>query len=162
MLSTKVLRCGTGVNDSFLSRKHIIEGFTASLARLQVDYADVVFAHRYDMETPMEEVCRAFNWLIEQGKAFHWATSDWSAQEIMEANECCERLDLMKPIADQAEYNVFIRQKMEVEYVPLFEKRGYGTTIWSPLAGGYLTGKYNDGKVPVGTRYATPPWPQCK
>src|SRR5690242_5102212 len=85
VLSTKILRCGFGPNDGLLSRKHIIEGFNASLARLQVDYADIAFALRYDMETPIEEVCRAFNWLIEHGKAFYWATSDWSPLQIMEA-----------------------------------------------------------------------------
>ncbi len=158
VVNTKILRCGPGVNDCFLSRKHIIEGVHNSLKRLQLDYVDVVFAHRYDSETPMEEVCRAFNWLIENGKAFYWATSDWSAQQIMEAFECCERHDLIRPIADQVEYNLFIRDKMENEYVPLFEKYGYGTTVWSPLAGGYLTGKYNEGKLPEGSRYTKPPW----
>ena len=159
VLSTKILRCGPGVNDSFLSRKHIIEGFTNSLARLQVDYADLAFAHRYDSETPMEEVCRAFNWLIDKGKAFYWATSEWTAQQIMEANECCEKHGLIKPIADQAEYNCLTRQKLEQDYVPLFSKFHYGTTVWSPLCGGYLTGKYNDGSEPQGTRYGTPKWP---
>lgn len=153
ILSTKVYRCGGGVNDLFLSRKHIIEGYTASLARLQVDYADIVFAHRYDGETPMEEVCRAFNWLIDKGKAFYWATSEWTPLQIREANECCEKLGLIKPIADQCEYNLFQRKKVEADYVSLYEKNGYGTTVWSPLAGGYLTGKYNSGIEPPNTRY---------
>lgn len=160
VISTKILRCGPGVNDSFLSRKHVIEGFTASLERLQLDYADLAFAHRYDAETPIEEVCRAFNWLIDHGKAFYWATSEWSPQQIMEANECCEKHGLIKPIADQAEYNMLNRKNLEAEYVPLFTKYGYGTTIWSPLAGGYLTGKYNDGTEPPGTRYGSSPWPK--
>ena len=153
VLSTKYIGCGTGVNDKFLSRKHIVEGVDASLKRLQLDYMDIAFAHRFDYETPIEEVCRAFNYIIEQGKAFYWATSEWTAEQIMEANECCERLDLIKPIADQPQYNLFDRTKFEVELVPLFDKWGYGTTIWSPLAGGYLTGKYNKGDVPADSRY---------
>lgn len=160
VISTKIFRCGNGVNDCFLSRKHIIEGFTNSLERLQLDYADIAFAHRYDSETPMEEVCRAFNWLIDKGKAFYWATSEWTAAQIMEANECCERHGLIKPIADQVEYNLFTRNKVEVDYIPLYSKYHYGTTVWSPLAGGYLTGKYNDGNEPEGARYATIQWPK--
>lgn len=155
VLSTKVYRCGPGVNDALLSRKHIIEGVTASLKRLQLDYADILFAHRYDPDTPMEEVCRAFNWLIHQGKAFYWGTSEWSAEQVMEAFECCDRLGLARPVADQAEYSMIIRDKFEHDYAPLFEKYGYGTTIWSPLAGGYLTGKYNDGKPSTAARYTS-------
>jgi aryl-alcohol dehydrogenase-like predicted oxidoreductase len=153
VLSTKYIVAGKGVNDTFLSRKHIMEGVDASLKRLQLDYMDIAFAHRYDYETPMEEVCRAFNNIIEQGKAFYWATSEWSAEQIMEAHECCERLDLIKPIADQPEYNLFIRHKVESDYVPLYEKWGCGLTTWSPLAGGLLAGKYNDGRDPEDSRY---------
>lgn len=158
VLSTKVYRCGNKPNDTFLSRKHIIEGAKASLARLQLDYADILFAHRYDPATPMEEACRAFNWLIDQGKAFYWGTSEWTAEQIMEAFECCDRLGLMKPVADQAEYNLLVRNKFESELAPLFEKYGYGTTTWSPLAGGYLSGKYNDGTAPADARYAQGNW----
>lgn len=153
VLSTKYIGCGKGVNDKFLSRKHILEGVDASLKRLQLDYMDVAFAHRYDYDTPIEEVCRAFNKVIDQGKAFYWATSEWSPAQIMEANECCERLDLIKPIVEQPEYNLFIRNKFEAGLAPIFDKCGYGTTIWSPLAGGLLTGKYNDGKDPEDSRY---------
>ena len=160
VVTTKILRSGEGVNDCFLSRKHIIEGTTASLGRLQLDYVDVVYAHRYDFETPIEETCRAFNWLINHGKAFYWATSEWTPQQIMEAFECCERLGLAKPVADQAEYNLFSRQNVEADMSSMFEKYGYGTTVWSPLAGGYLTGKYNDGKLPEGSRYADPSFPK--
>jgi len=160
VVTTKILRGGPGINDTFLSRKHVIEGTLASLKRMQLDYVDVVFAHRYDRETPIEEVCRAFNWLIDQGKAFYWATSEWTPEQIMEANMCCEKLGLAKPICDQLEYNVFVRKRIESEMVPIFEKTGYGTTVWSPLAGGYLTGKYNDGKCPEGSRYANPTWPK--
>ena len=154
VLSTKLIRCGNGVNDCMLSRKHIIEGLTESLKRLQVEYVDIVFAHRYDQETPIEEVCRAFNWLIEHGKAFYWGTSEWTSQEIMEAMECCERHNLIKPIVEQPEYNLFIRKNVEVDLEPIFDKCGYGSTIWSPLAGGLLTGKYNKGD-PKDSRYSS-------
>ena len=153
VLSTKYFIVGPGMNDTFLSRKHIIEGVEASLKRLQLDYMDIAFAHVYDYETPIEEVCRAFNYIIEQGKAFYWATSNWTADQILEAYECCERLDLIKPIAEQPEYNLFVRPSVEVELVPLFEKYGYGTIVWSPLAGGLLTGKYNKGEDPEASRY---------
>ncbi len=158
VVSTKILSCGKGVNDAFLSRKHVIEGITNSLGRLQLDYVDVAFAHRYDPYTPIEEVCRAFNYLIEKGKAFYWATSMWTPQQVMEAFECCERHDLIKPIADQMEYNMLTRKKMEADYVPLYSKYGYGTTVWSPLCGGYLTGKYNSGTLPADSRYGNFKW----
>eukprot|EP00826_Nyctotherus_ovalis_P051212 TRINITY_DN6388_c0_g3_i3.p1 TRINITY_DN6388_c0_g3~~TRINITY_DN6388_c0_g3_i3.p1 ORF type:complete len:362 (+),score=99.28 TRINITY_DN6388_c0_g3_i3:122-1207(+) len=158
VLSTKVYRYGNKPNDAMLSRKHIIEGVTASLERLQLDYADILFAHRYDPVTPMEETCRAFNWLIESGKAFCWGTSEWTSEQIMEAFECCDRLGLARPAADQAEYNLLVRDKFEGDLAPIFEKYGYGTTTWSPLAGGYLTGKYNDGKKPEDGRYTEGNW----
>jgi voltage-dependent potassium channel beta subunit len=154
VVSTKFFVVGKGVNDMMLSRKHLIEGMNNSLKRLQLDYVDVAFAHRYDHVTPMEEVCRAFDWIINHGKAFYWATSEWTPEQIMEANLCCERLNLIKPIADQKEYNMMIRDKFEVDFVPMYNKLGYGTTIWSPLASGFLTGKYNDGKIPEGSRFA--------
>jgi voltage-dependent potassium channel beta subunit len=152
VLSTKVFTCGPQVNDLFLSRKHIIEGFNASLKRLQLDYADVAFAHRYDQETPIEEVCRGFNHLIESGKTFYWGTSEWTPTQIMEAMECCERHDLIKPIVEQPEYNLLMRKNVEVDLEPIFDKCGYGTTIFSPLAGGLLTGKYNK-EMPKDGRY---------
>ncbi len=153
VLSTKFFKVGPGVNDTFLSRKHIIEGVNNSLKRLQLDYMDIAFAHRYDNITPIEETCRAFNRIIEDGKAFYWATSQWTPEQIMEAFACCERLDLIKPIADQSEYNLLIRDRFEVDMSPIFAKHGYGTTIWSPLAGGFLTGKYNSGTIPADSRY---------
>eukprot|EP01022_Parablepharisma_sp_SALTPOND_P023497 TRINITY_DN49_c2_g1_i1.p2 TRINITY_DN49_c2_g1~~TRINITY_DN49_c2_g1_i1.p2 ORF type:complete len:305 (+),score=47.66 TRINITY_DN49_c2_g1_i1:2298-3212(+) len=155
VVSTKFFKCGPGINTGMLSRKHLIEGIHASLERLQLDYVDIAFAHRYDYETPIEEVCRAFNWMIDKGKTFYWATSEWTPEQIMEANICCDRLGLIKPIADQAEYNMMIRKRFEVDLAPIYEKSGYGTTIWSPLASGMLTGKYNDEKVPEGSRFAT-------
>ena len=147
------MKGGENINDSFLSRKHIIEGTLNSLKRLQLDYVDIISAHRYDKDAPVEEVCRAFNWLIENGKAFYWGTSEFRAQELLEINECCERLRLIKPMTDQSEYNILVRNRFETEMPPLFDKYGLGTSIWSPLAGGFLSGKYNEGKFPDGTRY---------
>ena len=153
VISTKILKVGQGLNDTFLSRKHIIEGLKNSLKRLQLDYVDVVFAHRFDKDTPMEEVVRAFNWCIEHGLAFYWGTSMWTPQQIMEANEVCEKLHLIKPIVEQPEYNVLKRENVEVTLAPLFTKYGMGTTIWSPLCGGILTGKYLAPEKLEGTRY---------
>ncbi|KAF5312228.1 hypothetical protein D9619_002506 [Psilocybe cf. subviscida] len=143
-------------NDTGLSRKHIIEGTKESLARLQMDYVDVIFAHRPDNTVPMEEIVRAFNYVIEQGWAFYWATSEWSAREIEEAHHVASRFGLIGPIAEQCEHNMFHRERPEKEYAALHEKYGLGTTVWSALAGGLLTGKYNDG-IPEGSRLATEP-----
>jgi len=152
VLTTKFFLGGTNVNKVGLSRKHLIEGTEASLKRMQLDYVDVVFAHRDDLEIPMEEIVRGFNQIIENGHAFYWATSEWSADRIMEAFAVCDRLGLIRPVADQCEYNMFKRQTMEKEYVNLFEKHNFGTTVWSPLAGGVLSGKYNDA-VPEDSRF---------
>jgi len=139
-------------NTRGLSRKHLIEGLNASLERLQLDYVDVVFAHRPDVTTPMEETVRAFNWLIENGKAFYWGTSEWTQMQIQQAIEIAKRLNMIAPICDQPQYNMFHRQKFEVEFKPLWEREGYGSTIFSALAGGFLTGKYNDG-IPEDSRF---------
>ena len=132
------------INKTGTSRKHIIEGLNASLKRLQLDYVDVVLAHRYDHETPLEETCRAFNFVIEKGMAFYWGTSEWSVEQITAAMGICEKLGLIKPITEQPQYNMLVRDKLESEYVPLFDEFKLGTTVWSPLAGGLLTGKYNE------------------
>jgi len=153
VVSTKIFKCGNGINDTFLSRKHIIEAMRNSLARLQLDYVDVVFCHRPDYETPLEETCRAMHWLIENNKAFYWGTSEWPADRITRAIEVCERLGLHKPIVEQPEYNMFSRERFEGEYYRLFDEYRYGTTIWSPLGGGLLSGKYNDGVIPAGSRF---------
>jgi len=134
-----------------LSRKHILEGANAALARLQMDYVDLIFAHRPDIHTPIEETVRAFNYLIDQGKAFYWGTSEWSAAQITEAHGVAHRLGLIPPLMEQPQYNMFHRGRFEVEYAHLYEEFGMGTTIWSPLASGLLTGKYNAG-MPEGTR----------
>jgi len=141
------------INRTGTSRKHVIEGLTASLKRLQLDYVDVVLSHRYDHETPIEETCRAFNHVIEKGMAFYWGTSEWSAEQITSAMGVCEKLGLIKPITEQPQYNMLVREKLESEFVPLFEEYKLGTTVWSPLAGGLLTGKYND-EVPKESRVA--------
>jgi len=137
-----------------LSRKHIIEGVRASLKRLQIDYSDIIFCHRFDHETPLEETCRAMNWLIDNGLTFYWGTSEWTAQQIQDAYTVCDRLGLMRPVAEQCQYNMFTRQKMEVDYVPLFDRSKMGTTVWSPLAGGMLTGKYIE-TIPEDSRVGT-------
>jgi len=153
VVSTKIFKVGPGVNDTFLSRKHIVEAIQNSLKRLQLDYVDVVFCHRPDYETPLEETCRAMNWIIESNKAFYWGTSEWPADRISKAIEICERLNLHKPIVEQCQYSMLVRDRFESEYRRLFSENKYGTTIWSPLAGGILAGKYNDGVIPEGSRY---------
>ncbi len=155
VLSTKIFWGGDGVNDQGLSRKHIIEGLNASLARLQLDYVDLVFCHRPDFHTPIEETVRAMTHVINQGKAFYWGTSEWSAQEIMEAYTIARQEHLIPPLMEQPEYNMFARERFEKEYVRLYSLIGLGTTIFSPLASGLLTGKYNDG-LPTDTRTSLP------
>jgi voltage-dependent potassium channel beta subunit len=129
-------------NNKGLSRKRIMEGTNDSLKRLQLDYVDVIFAHRYDADTPLEEVCRAFDQVIRDGKALYWGTSEWSDGDIRSAIEICEKLNLYRPVVEQSRYNMLDRKSLEVDYAKIFDKYGYGTTIFSPLAGGILTGKY--------------------
>ncbi|KZP04436.1 voltage-gated potassium channel beta-2 subunit [Athelia psychrophila] len=142
-----------GPNDAGLSRKHIVEGTKESLQRLQMDYVDVIFAHRSDKDVPMEEVVRAFNFVIDQGWAFYWGTSEWSAREIEEAHHVATRLGLIGPIAEQCQHNMLNRERPEKEYAPIYKKYQTSTTVFSALSSGLLTGKYNDG-IPEGTRYA--------
>lgn len=151
VVSTKIFWGGGGPNDRGLSRKHIIEGTQASLARLQMDYVDLIFCHRPDSQTPIEETVRAMSFLIDQGLAFYWGTSEWSAQEIMQAYAIARREHLIPPLMEQPQYNMFHRQRVEKEYARLYKEIGLGTTIFSPLANGLLTGKYNNG-IPDGTR----------
>jgi voltage-dependent potassium channel beta subunit len=151
VVSTKIFWGGNGPNDNGLSRKHIVEGTEASLRRLQMDYVDLLFCHRPDKDTPIEETVRAMSRLVDQGKAFYWGTSEWSAQEIRAAFEIARREHLVLPTMEQPQYNMFVRQRVESEYQPLFREYGLGTTIWSPLASGMLTGKYQKG-IPEGTR----------
>lgn len=151
VISTKIFWGGNGPNDCGLSRKHIIEGTNASLKRLKMDYVDLIFCHRPDLHTPIEETVWAMNLILQQGKALYWGTSEWSASQIMEAYGIARREHLIPPLMEQPEYNMFSRQRVEREYAPLYRSIGLGTTIWSPLASGLLTGKYNQG-IPEGTR----------
>ncbi|KAF4041647.1 Aldo/keto reductase family [Phytophthora infestans] len=139
-----------GPNDQGASRKHVIEGTKASLARLQLDYVDVIFCHRSETYTPIEEPVRAMNFVIEQGWAFYWGTSQWSTADIIEACEV-DRLGLIRPVVEQPEYNLLERSKVELEFAPLIEKYGLGLSTWSPLSFGTLTGKYSAG-TPDGSR----------
>jgi len=151
VISTKIFWGGKGPNDRGLSYKHIIEGTNAALKRLQMDYVDLIFCHRPDVETPIEETVWAMNQVIRQGKAFYWGTSEWSAGQITEAYGIARRENLIPPVMEQPQYNMFHRERVESEYARLYKEIGLGTTIWSPLASGLLTGKYNNG-IPEGTR----------
>lgn len=134
-----------------LSRKHVAEACHQALQRLQVDYLDLYFCHRPDYETPIEETVRAMTDLVRQGKVFYWGTSEWTARQLTEAYEVAYRYGLEPPTMEQPQYNMFHRERVEVEYHPLYNQYGLGTTIWSPLASGFLTGKYNDG-IPEDSR----------
>jgi voltage-dependent potassium channel beta subunit len=134
-----------------LNRKHVVEACHQAMQRLQVDYLDLYFCHRPDKETPIEETVWTMHNLIQQGKILYWGTSEWSAQEIMEAHMVAQRYNLIGPVMEQPQYNMLVRDKVEVEYSQIYKTVGLGTTIWSPLASGILSGKYNDG-FPEGTR----------
>jgi voltage-dependent potassium channel beta subunit len=155
VVSTKIFWGGDGPNDRGLSHKHIVEGVNSALKRLQLDYVDLVFCHRPDPDTPIEETVRAMDIVIKQGKAFYWGTSEWSAVEIMRADALARQYGLTPPTMEQPQYNMFTRERFEHEYGLLYSELGYGTTIWSPLASGLLTGKYNDG-IPAGSRATLP------
>ncbi|KAF7846398.1 hypothetical protein BT93_L4463 [Corymbia citriodora subsp. variegata] len=142
------------VNNGGLSRKHLIEGTNAALERLQLDYVDLLYCHRPDRNTPIEETVRAMNYLINSGKAFYWGTSEWNSEEIAMAHACAERLHLIGPTMEQPQYNMLAREKVELEFALLYENYGLGLTIFSPLKTGILTGKYNDG-IPEDSRFAT-------
>lgn len=128
-----------------LHRKHIVEACHAAMKRLRVDYLDLFFCHRPDKETPIEETVWSMHQLIMQGKILYWGTSEWSAQEIMEANMIAKQYNLIGPVMEQPQYNMLTRKKVEVEFSQIYKTVGLGTTIWSPLASGLLTGKYNSG-----------------
>ncbi len=155
VVSTKIFWGGDGPNRTGLSRKHVLEGTEAALARLGLDYVDLVFCHRADLHTPVEETVWAMNLLITQGKALYWGTSEWPATRIMEAYHVARREHLVPPLMEQPQYNMLHRERVEREYAPLYEEIGLGSTIWSPLAGGLLTGKYNEG-IPDGSRATLP------
>ncbi len=145
IVSSKVFWGGDKPNQTGLSRKHIVEACHAAMHRLQVDYLDLYFCHRPDPETPIEETVRAMSDLIQQGKVLYWGTSEWSAGQITEAYTLAREFGLVPPTMEQPQYNLFTRDKVEKEFAPLYGDIGLGTTIWSPLASGLLTGKYSAG-----------------
>ncbi|KAK2863568.1 hypothetical protein Q5P01_003101 [Channa striata] len=153
VVTTKIYWGGQAETERGLSRKHIIEGLRGSLSRLQLDYVDIVFANRSDINAPMEEVVRAMTFVIDQGMAMYWGTSRWNAVEIMEAYSIARQFNLVPPVCEQAEYHYFQRDKVELHLPELYHKIGVGAMTWSPLACGLLTGKYNEG-VPESSRAA--------
>jgi len=156
VISTKIFWGGNGPNDEGLSWKHLMEGTKNSLKRLQLDYVDLLFCHRPDPSTPIEETVRTMDLIVRSGKAFYWGTSEWSAKQIEEAHRIAKEINAIPPTMEQPEYNMFNRQRVEAEYLPLYTRYGMGTTIWSPLEQGILTGKYNDG-IPEKSRLGNHP-----
>jgi voltage-dependent potassium channel beta subunit len=154
MVSSKVFWGGKKPTQRGLSAKHVTDGAHQALKRLQVDYLDLYFCHRPDIATPIEETVRAMHNLVVQGKVIYWGTSEWNAQQLTEAHMVARREHLTPPTMEQPEYNMFRRDNVEREYLPIYEL-GLGTTIWSPLASGFLTGKYNDG-IPADSRVNLP------
>jgi voltage-dependent potassium channel beta subunit len=154
-VSSKVIMGGEKPTQRGLSFKHVVEACHGALKRLQVDYLDLYFCHRPDPDTPLEETVRAMHTLILQGKILYWGTSEWEASQIQAAIDIARRYGLTPPTMEQPEYNLFNRIKMEREYLDLFHYEGLGTTTWSPLASGLLTGKYNEG-IPEQSRVNVP------
>jgi len=154
-VSSKVFWGGPLPTQRGLSRKHVREACDAALRRLQVDYLDLYFCHRPDVDTPIEETVRAMHDLIAQGKVLYWGTSEWSAEQIARAHLSARELGLTPPTMEQPQYNMFERERVEREYHELYDSVGLGTTIWSPLASGILTNKYADG-IPEDSRMALP------
>ena len=154
-VSSKVFFGGQLVTQRGLNAKHIRDGCDAALKRLRLNYLDLFFCHRPDFHTPVEETVRAMDVLVKQGKILYWGTSEWPADRIREAYLIAYKYGLTPPSMEQPEYNMFNRMKLEKEYLGLFDSEGMGTTIWSPLASGVLTGKYNNG-IPKGSRMSLP------
>ncbi len=159
VIATKLYWGGNGPNDTGLSWKHLVEGVRNSLRRLKLQYVDVLYCHRPDENTPLEETVRAMDYIIKTGYAFYWGTSEWPAGLIEEAFKIAEQCNCIAPVTEQTQYNMFARDRMETEYAPLYESRGLGNTTWSPLASGILAGKYNDG-IPSGSRLERNEWLQ--
>jgi voltage-dependent potassium channel beta subunit len=157
VIATKIFWGGNGPNDTGLSRKHLLEGTKNSLKRLELSYVDLLFCHRPDMDTPIEETVLAMDYLVRNGYVLYWGTSEWSTAQIEAAFIAAEKLNCIKPSMEQPKYNMFARDHLEKDYLPLFEKYGLGTTTWSPLASGILSGKYNHG-VPQESRLAKEAW----
>ena len=152
IVSSKVFWGGELPTQRGLSKKHIHDACNAALNRLQLDYLDLFFCHRPDPDTPIIETVRAMNDLITQGKILYWGTSEWSAEDIITAHNEADKYGLVGPSMEQPQYNIIHRERFENEYKKLFKKYGMGTTIWSPLASGILTGKYNK-KIPANSRF---------
>lgn len=144
IISTKLHPFGSGIQS--LSRKRLRQGLDHSLRRLQLEYTDVLFLHRFDHSTPLKETIRMVNQFIDDDKVFYWGTSAFTPQQVVDCHTICEKHGWVAPIMEQCEYSMLQREAVERDYVPLFEKHGMGTTVWSPLAGGILCGKYNDGE----------------
>jgi len=155
IVSSKVFWGGSKPTQRGLSRKHVTDACHAALKRLQVEYLDLYFCHRPDIDTPIEETVRAMHDLVQQGKVLYWGTSEWSAQQITEAWAVAKDLGITPPTMEQPQYNLFERRKVEGDYAPLYDSFGLGATIWSPLASGFLTGKYNNG-IPADSRVMLP------
>lgn len=158
VISTKLFWGGDKPNFTGLSRKHLVEGLYQSLDRLMLSHVDILFCHRPDPTVPMEEIVRTMNYFIQQGLIFYWGTSEWPLSSILEAQAIATKYQLEGPVVEQCRYNLFYRTKLEVEYQRLFMQYQYGTTIWSPLAGGILSGKYQDGIPPQSRFGQTPQW----
>ena len=157
VVSTKIFWWNDKPNQTGLSKKHFVEGLYNSLKRLQLDYVDIVYCHRPDLETPLEETLFAIDYVLRQGMALYWGTSEWPADLLMKAHKLCKEMNCMPPIVEQPQYNMLVRERVEKEYAPLYkEEYGMGLTTWSPLASGILTGKYIDG-IPENSRLATFP-----
>lgn len=158
VLSSKVFwPMSEDVNDRGLSRKHVIESVNRSLARMSTDYLDIYFCHRYDPETPVEETIRIMNDLIHHGKILYWGTSEWTAEQIEETMQICEKRGYYKPVVEQPQYSLIARKKYETDTLKAVEKWKLGVTTWSPLASGLLTGKYDEG-IPQDSRYSKMDW----
>lgn len=151
VVSTKIFWGGKGPNMTGLSWKHLVEGTRNSLKRLKLEYIDLLYCHRPDPSTPIEETVRAMDYLIRSGLVFYWGTSEWSAEDIERAYQIAKEINAIPPSMEQPQYNLFQRGRVEKEYFPLYNKHGIGITSWSPLDFGILTGKYNKG-IPAGSR----------
>lgn len=158
VISTKVFgKMSEDVNDSGLSRKHIMESVVKSLRRLGTDYIDIYFCHRPDPQTPLLETIRAMDDLIKQGKVLYWGTSEWEAEALAETLRLCEHYNLHKPKTEQPQYSLLCRQRVESQILPVTHPNGIGLVVWSPLGMGMLTGKYDDG-IPDESRFAKEAW----
>lgn len=153
VLSSKVFWGGSGPNDCGLSRKHVMEACHTALSRLGVDYLDLYFCHRPDPDTPLLETIQTMDMLVRQGKVLYWGTSEWPAERLSKTYELCAQYQFIPPSMEQPEYNLFARSNVEERLTSLCKEKGLGTTIWSPLASGILTGKYNNG-IPSNSRFA--------